>query len=136
MWFRRKFFPNQEISVNNLMHYKLIISNIIIKWNIAINGILLNGVLILNFLNNLLASCLLINLDYFLPLTVKFDVSINLFCLVFLTIIFVCSIFFTTETISFHCFHSIVVYSTTFSGFFISLYSPNMLFTQSKFSWY
>ena len=50
------------------------------------------------------------------------------------TRIFVYSIFRTTDTIHFHCFY--IVYSTSFSRFlissFISLYSPNSLFTKAN----
>ena len=41
-------------------------------------GILLNGVLIPNLLNNPLASCYLINLDFLLPHIAHFDNIMNL----------------------------------------------------------
>ena len=51
--------------------------------------------------------------------------------------IFASSIFFTTDTIRFHCFY--IICSTEVSGFFISsfisLYSLNILFTETSSSW-
>ena len=62
-----------------------------------INGILLNEVLIPNLLNNPLAFCFFMNLDYFLPLTVQLDATINIFCLVLLTLEFLFPVFFFTS---------------------------------------
>ena len=59
-----------------------------------INGILLNGVLIPNFLNNLLASWCLKNLDFCLPQVAQLDTRINLICLVLLTLKFSFVVFF------------------------------------------
>ena len=103
-----------------------------------INGILLNKVLIPNLLNNPLACWFLMNLYFFLLQIAQFDTSINLFCLVFLTLEFLLAVFcLTTDTIRFHCFY--IVYFTAFSGFlisfFISLYFLNTLFTEINSSW-
>ena len=59
-----------------------------------INGILLNGVLIPNFLNNLLASWFLKNLDFCLPQVAQLDTRVNLICLVLLTLKFSFVVFF------------------------------------------
>ena len=58
------------------------------------NGILLNGVLRPKLLNNALASCFLINLDFLLPHILHFDNSIVLLLLVGETLGFMLSVFF------------------------------------------
>ena len=60
------------------------------------NGILLNGVLRPKLLNNALAYCFLINLDFLLPHILHFDNSIVLLLLVGETLGFMLSVFFFT----------------------------------------
>ena len=69
--------------------------------------------------------------DFFLQLIPSFDKSINLFCLVFLTLIFICSIFLTTDAIGFRCFY---ILHRIFISFFISLNSLNNVFTETNSS--
>ena len=57
-------------------------------------GILLNGVLIPNLLNNPLASCLLINLEFLLPHIAHFDNIISLPLLVLETCGFMFFVYF------------------------------------------
>ena len=74
----------------------------------------------------------LIKVDFFLPQTTQFVKSINLFCLVFLKLELTLEVFFTTNTISSHCFY--IIYSTEISRIFISslisLSSVKTLFTK------
>ena len=75
--------------------------------------------------------------DFFLQQIAQFDKSINLFCLVFLTLEFSFSVyFFTTDAIRTHCFY--IMYSKEVSEFLISslisLYSLNSLFTETNSS--
>ena len=73
MEFGYKIVSNHQKSVNDFIHFKLIISNIIETKQLPshkislINRLLLNGVLIPNFLNNSLGSVFLISYDVFLP---------------------------------------------------------------------
>ena len=60
---------------------------------LANKGILLSGVLIPKLLNNPLASCSLINIDFLLPYIAHFDKSIVLLLLVFETLEFMFSVF-------------------------------------------
>ena len=57
-------------------------------------GILLNGVLIPKLLNNLFASCFLVNFDFLLLHIAQFDNIIVLSLLVFETFVFIFSVFF------------------------------------------
>ena len=59
-------------------------------------GILINGVLIPKLLNNQFAYCFLMNLDFLLPHIAHFDNSIILLLLVFETLGFMFSVFFSS----------------------------------------
>ena len=98
---------------------------------------LLNGVLINNLLNNLLASWLLINLNIFLPQKEQFSTSINLFCLVTVTVEFVFTVLFLQRQNMFPLFlHSIL--NCNFPGFlissFISLYFLSTVCNEGNWS--
>ena len=103
-----------------------------------VHGILVNGVLILNLLNNPLACWFLVNL-YFLLQIAQFDTNIlicKLFCLVLLVLKLLFTVFWlTTNTEYFHYFYTL--YYIAFSRFFvsslISLYSFNT-FVETKFT--
>ena len=57
------------------------------------------------------------NLDFFLPQITQFYESINLFCLILLTLEFLFPVFFTPDTIIFHSFFILYI---AFSEFLIS----------------
>ena len=103
MEFRHKFVYRQQKSISQFKQFELIISNIVKKNNYflsynkisLIKGILLIGVLISNLLNSVLASWLLMNLNFFFPQTAHFDTSIKVFCLAFLTLEFLFAVFFS-----------------------------------------
>ena len=59
-----------------------------------INGVLFNGVLIPELLNNPFASCSFINFDFLLPHTTQFDNTIVLTFLVLKTLEFILSVLF------------------------------------------
>ena len=90
---------SQQKIVNNLVHFKLIISNTVKTKNVfenkilPINGILFNGVLIPNLLNNLLASWYLMNLDFFIPQITQCHIIINIFFVALLALEFLLSTF-------------------------------------------
>ena len=67
-------------------------------------GNLLKGVLIPNLLNNPLASCLLINLDFLLPHIAHFDNIIILPLLVLETFGFIFFVYFLNSMISFYTY--------------------------------
>ena len=78
----------------------------------------LNGILILNWLNNPLASWFSMNFNFFSPQIAQFDKRINLFCFVFLILEFLVCLqyLFYKRHKRFHCFY--IVYSTAFLRFF------------------
>ena len=59
---------------------------------------MINRILIPNLHNNTLLSWFLMKLDFFLPKIAQFDTSINLFCLVPLTLRFLFTVFFIQLT--------------------------------------
>ena len=72
--------------------------------------------------------------DFFLPQIAQYYKSINLFCLVFLTLEFSLAVFFfTTDPIRFHCFY-IIYYAEDLISTFIFLYSLNTFFTETNSS--
>ena len=121
--FRRSTIPQKQstiifiiiimIVINDFIHFKLIISNII---------------KIVEFLIFKERQFVLVtNRKKYYSILISFST----------TWIFVCSIFLTTDTIGFHHFY--ILHSTEVSGYFItsfiSFYSLNTLFTETNSSW-
>ena len=97
MQFRHKLISCQQNVINNFIHFKVIILNII-KTKQLLNTT--------EWSSNLLVLWFLMNLDFSLIQIAQFDTSINLFCLVPVTRAFY------------------VVYSGKCSGFLISFFRP------------
>ena len=75
------------------------------------------------------------NLDFFLPQITQFYESINLFCLILLTLEFLFPVFFTPDTIVFHSFFILyIAFSEFLISSFISLYSLITLSTDKNSS--
>ena len=114
--FFQNFVSSHEKFVNDFIH---------LNWSFQ---------LLLKLLNTTYqSSWFLINLDFFLPQIAYFNKSINLFCLVFLTLGFSFAVFFffffTTGTIRFHRFYTIyfVAYCRFLISSYILLFSLNIL---------
>ena len=74
-------------------------------------------------------------LDFFLPQITQFYESINLFCLILLTLEFLFPVFFTPDTIVFHSFFILyIAFSEFLISSFISLYSLITLSTDKNSS--
>ena len=101
MQFEYNVVSSRQKLINDFIYLKLIVSNMIKTEQVSenkispINGILVNGVLISNLLSNLLTSFLIFNKPrFFYHKKAQFHVSINLFYLVLLTLVFSFVVFF------------------------------------------
>ena len=102
-------------------------------------GIWLKGVLIPKLINNTLAFCYFINLDFLLPQTLHFDENVILPLFVFTTFEFLFSvIYFTLKTIRQHCFIYRLIFHLSLNFFissFRSSYYFSSIFAGTKSSW-